>query len=447
MNAISEDSAPFLALAETSGLSGADPAWLKTIRADGADRYAAQGLPHIKLEEWKYTNLLPLADIAFRGVTADDGVAVINAIPGFGDAAKPCARLVMVNGSYRADLSDLSSLPEGVRLESLSETAQAAPEWLEQNLGRLADGSSRGLVSLNDAALNTGFVLHVAKGVTLGQPVEIVSVGGYVDDAIASFPRNLIVLEEGAEARVILSHAGSAVGEYLSNSVTEITVAENAKLRTISLQEDSLEAAHLSTVFASVAGSGVFDSFTLTMGGRMTRNDVHITLDGEGAECRLDGAYLMRGRQHCDNTTRVEHRVPNTSSDEMFKGVLDDEARAVFQGKIVVERDAQKTDGQMLNKTMLLSDEAEIDTKPELEIYADDVKCSHGAASGQVDEAALFYLRSRGIPEAQARNLLIQSFMGQVVERIHDDGLRDLIIDKIVHWLPAACYRQEEWRS
>ena len=446
MNTITENSPPFLTLLENAGFADGDPDWLKTVRTDGSERYIALGFPHVKLEEWKYTNLQPLGKIAYRTVNAKDGDVVIDAIPGLGKDSSGGARLVLVNGCYRADLSDTSGLPEGVRLEPLDETLRNAPDWLEQHLGNTAD-DSRALVALNAAALNTGYVLHVDKGVVVEVPMEIVSMGGYVGEAVACFPRNLVVMGEGAEASVVLSHVGSAVGEYLNNSVTEISVAQNATLRVSIMQEDAMEAANLSTTFVSVARDGVFESFTLSMGGRMTRNDTHVTLDGSGAECRLDGAYLMRGRQHCDNTTRVEHRVPNTRSDEMFKGVLDDEARAVFQGKIVVERDAQKTDGQMLNKTMLLSDQAEIDTKPELEIYADDVKCSHGAASGQIDETALFYLRSRGIPEAQARNLLIQSFMGQVVERIADEKLRDVVIGKIIHWLPATCYRQEEWRA
>ncbi len=446
---MTNNSAPFLTLAKNAGFSDGDPGWLKAARANGSERYTDLGLPHVKLEEWKYTNLQPLGEIAYRAVCAKDGDVAIDAIPGLGDASSGGVRLVLVNGCYRADLSDTSGLPEGVRLEPLDETLRDAPDWLEQHLGRVADASTtdRALVALNAAALNTGYVLHVAEGVVVEAPIEIVSMGGYVADAVASFPRNLVVMDEGAQANVVLTHAGSAVGEYLNNSVTEISVAQNATLRLTVLQEDAMEAANLSTTFVSVARDSVFESFTLSMGGRMTRNDTHVTLDGTGAECRLDGAYLMRGRQHCDNTTRVEHRVPNTRSDEMFKGVLDDEARAVFQGKILVERDAQQSDGQMLNKTMLLSDQAEIDTKPELEIYADDVKCSHGAASGQIDETALFYLRSRGIPEAQARNLLVQSFMGQVVERIADGNLRDMIIGKIIHWLPAACYRQEEWRA
>lgn len=452
MTIINENPAPFLALLGNAGFPGGEPEWLKGVRKGGSERYAVLGLPHVKLEEWKYTNLQPLGEIAYRAVSAADGDVTIDAIPGLGAVSlgaesKNGARLVLVNGCYRADLSDTTSLPEGVRLEPLDEALRTNPDWLEQNLGRMADGDTRALVALNNAAFDTGYVLHVSKGVAVEAPIEIVCMGGYMDDAVISFPRNLIVMDEGAEARVVVSHVGSAIGEYLSNGVTEITVAQSAVLRLTTLQEDSMAAAHLSTTFVSLERDGVFESFTLSMGGRMTRNDSHVTLDGSGAECRLDGAYLMRGRQHCDNTTLVEHRVPNTSSDEMFKGVLDDEARAVFQGKIVVERDAQKTDGQMLNKTMLLSNQAEIDTKPELEIYADDVKCAHGAASGQIDETALFYLRSRGIPEAQARNLLIQSFMGQVVDRIADDTLRTLVIDKIVNWLPAACYRQEEWRA
>jgi len=443
MTEMTDQSAPFLGLANDAGFATGDPAWLQSLRMDGAARYATLGLPDTKLENWKYTNLQPIGDITFRPAQEADGAVAVDAIPGL----ESPVRMVLVNGYYREELSDITRLPEGVSLRPLESVVAENPEWLEQHLGRVADDASRALIALNAAAVNTGYVLQVKKGVVVDGVIEIVSLNGFVDDSVANFPRNLIVLEENAQARMVINHAGSSVGEYMNNIVTEISLAQNARLNLATLQEDALEATHLSNTFASVARDAVFDSFTLSMGGRMTRNDSLVTLDGEGAECRLDGAYLMRGRQHCDNTTRVEHKVPDTRSDEMFKGVLDDEARAVFQGKIVVERDAQRTDGQMLNKTMLLSDRAEIDTKPELEIYADDVKCAHGAASGQVDETALFYLRSRGIPEAHARNLLIQSFMGQVVDRIADEALRELVIDKIVHWLPAACYQQEEWRS
>jgi Fe-S cluster assembly protein SufD len=227
--------------------------------------------------------------------------------------------------------------------------------------------------------------------------------------------------------------------------VNEVSLGSASRLRVFGVQEDNLEATNVAATYVNVARDARFSNFNLSLGGRMSRHETRVALLGQGADCKLDGAYLMRGREHCDNTLHIDHLVPDTTSDVMFKGVLDDESRAVFQGKIVVHRDAQRTDGQMNNKTMLLSDSAEVNTKPELEIYADDVKCSHGAASGHVDEDALFYMRSRGIPDALARNLLIQSFLGQVLERINVEPIRDALVEKATQWLPAACYRQQEW--
>ena len=264
---------------------------------------------------------------------------------------------------------------------------------------------------------------------------------------MAYFPRNLIVLEKGAEATVVKHHVALGVGAYFANAVTEIDIGPGARLHHYEVQAEALEATHLSTVHARIARDATYDSFNLSIGGRLSRNEVSVRLEGEGAHCGLNGAFLMRGSEHCDNTTVIDHLVPHTTCREVFKGVLDDESRAVFQGRIVVHEDAQHTDGHQLCKTLLLSTGAEIDAKPELEIYADDVKCSHGATTGQMDETALFYLRSRGVPEALARNLLVQSFLGEAFEEIQSEEIRQAFTDQAVHWLPAACYLAEEWRT
>ena len=286
--------------------------------------------------------------------------------------------------------------------------------------------------------MRDGYVLHVGKNTAVAAPIEVVFVGGVSDDPIAVFTRNVIAMDEGSEAQLVIHRCSAGDAPSFSNNVTSVSLGQNAKISVTTLQEENDTATTFSSTHVNAVRDSVFQSLALSAGGQLSRTEQHVELNGEGAHCQLDGTYLVRGSSHCDHTTRVDHLVPNTTSNEMFKGVLDDAARAVFQGKIIVHPDAQHTDGRMLNKTMLLSDKAEIDSKPELEIYADDVKCAHGATSGQIDETALFYLQSRGIPEAKARNLLVQSFLGEVIERIDNETLREAITEKIVSWLPGG---------
>lgn len=441
MNTQSNQNLPFEGILEESVVSrlGSDLDWLRALRAQEYARYAALGVPTVHQEAWKYTRLKTLEDTIFRPSTDGDGDYGVDTLPGI-HAAADNIRLVFVNGNFRRDLSNADNLPEGATLESLRDTASRDSGWLETQMTSSGDIAEHALVSLNTAAMHDGYVLHVTKNVAINAPIEVVFVGGLSDDSIASFPRNLIVLDEGAEARIIVHQCSAGTAASFSNTVNTVSLGQNAKLFLAMLQEESTAATSFSATNVTCVRDSVFESMTLSMGGQLSRTEQHVSLLGEGSSCKIDGAYLMRGSAHCDHTTLVDHLVPNTTSNEMFKGVLDDESRAVFQGKIIVHPDAQHTDGRMLNKTMLMSDKAEIDTKPELEIYADDVKCAHGATSGQLDETALFYLQSRGIPEAQARNLLVQSFLGEVVERIADETLRDAIIEKIVSWLPDGSH-------
>ncbi len=430
-----------------SGLPGAGLGWLKALRETGIERFEALGLPTPKLEAWKYTRLKPLEDTRYQPVTDEDGMAALDTVPSLlpDPASRP--RLVFVNGWMRPNFWIDGDLPDGVHLEGLLNVLETRPDWIRERLGTLAGEDESSLVQLNTAMMDTGFVLCVEDGVRVETPIEVIFVGGLTARPVAYSPRNLIVLGKGAEATVVKYHVGLGAGAYFANSVTEIDVGPGALLRNYKVQAEAKEATHIDTVRARVARDATYESFSLSIGGRLSRNEVSVRLEGEGAHCALNGAYLMRGSEHCDNTTQIDHLVPNTTSREVFKGVLDDESRAVFVGRIVVHKDAQKTDGYQLCKTLLLSTGAEIDAKPELEIYADDVKCSHGATTGQMDETALFYLRSRGVPEALARNLLVQSFIGEALEEISDEDVRRAITDQVIHWLPAACYLAEEWRA
>lgn len=418
--------------------------WLKNRRDKGAERFGALGLPTPKLEGWKYTRLRPLDDTCYTPIKDGVGDAAVKDLPTVGDVA---GRLVFVNGKLREDLSDVSNLPDGVRFGPLDELLENDPAWAEEHIGSVVQNDDQAMLALNDAMMDSGFVLHVRKGVVLTKPVEVVMVGGLTDDAVAYFPRNLIVIEPNAQATLVKHHVGRGVGAYFANAATEIDVADGAIFKNYKVQAESMQATHVSTVHARVGRDATYESFNLSMGGLLSRTEAVITLNGMGAHCGFNGAYMMRGNEHCDNTSYIDMAVPNTTCKQVYKGVLDDAARAVFQGKIHVARDAQKADGRMLNKTLLLSDDAEIDTKPELEIYADDVQCAHGATSGQLDQTALFYLRSRGIPEALARNMLVQSFLGDALDEITDEHVREVFMDRVVHWLPAHCYLAGEWKE
>lgn len=425
-------------------LPGADVAWLNERRELGLSKFSELGVPTPKLETWKYTRLRSLDDTQYVSVSDEDGNVEIAKSPSVGDTQ---ARLVFVNGCLRADLSDVSDLPKGVRFESIDSALVSDPDWVKEQLGKVAGDVDAAMVSLNEAMLDSGFVFHVPKGVVLTRPVEVVYIGGLTDRAVAYFPRNLIVIDEGAQATLVKHHEGRGVGGYFANAVTEVSVADGAIFKHYKVQAESVYATHLTTLFADVGRDATYESFALSIGGLLSRSDLNVNLSGTGAHAAINGAYLMRGKEHCDNTSVVDMSVPHTTCKQVYKGVLDDESRAVFQGKIHVARDAQKADGRMLSKTLLLSNDAEIDTKPELEIYADDVQCAHGATSGQLDHTALFYLRSRGIPEALARNMLVQSFLGDALEEISDEAVRQIMSDRIVHWLPAHCFLAEEWKE
>lgn len=428
-----------------SRLPGHGLTWLDSMRRGGIEQFRDLGLPTARVEDWKYTRLRPLEDTAFRPVTAADGTAKVDEVPTLFGATADVTRIVFVNGCLRPDLCRMQNLTSGVTVEALSDAMASDPEWVGAYLGRIGRLDSKPLLALNTAMMNSGVVIRVGKGVAVPHPIEVVFVAGLTDGAVAYYPRNLIVMEEGSDATIVKHHAGLGVGPYFANAVTEIDVGDNARLRHYRIQTENMEATHLDSMHARVGRDATYETFCMSAGGRLSRTEAFVRLEGSGAHCGLNGAYLIKGREHCDNTTLIEHLVPHTTCREVFKGVLDDEARGVFQGKIVVHKDAQKTDGHQLSKALLLSDNAEMDAKPELEIYADDVKCSHGATTGQLDTSALFYLRSRGIPDALARNLLIQSFVAEALDEISDPDVRQAMADLVVHRLPAQCFLAEEW--
>ncbi|RMD64049.1 MAG: Fe-S cluster assembly protein SufD, partial [Alphaproteobacteria bacterium] len=387
------------ALLERFGASAPAPwtgtrPWLRELQARAAARFAETGLPSPREEAWKYTSLRPLETVRFR---APDATRIgIDRLPTLLPHGAGVHRLVFVNGRFRPDLSAREELPEGLTAGSLAtwlEGAGDADGFVAAHLGRIAAeaDTEQPLLALNTAAMSDGLVLRVAAGCTVELPIEILFIGAAPDAPLAFHPRTLIVLEAGSRATVVEHHVGLGTGTYLANGASEIAVGTGASLAHYKVQAESSAAFHLSTSHATVARDGRYDSFVLSRGARLARNEAVVRLGEDGAEAHLNGVYMIRDRQHCDITTRIDHLAPHTSSREVFKGAIDDRARGVFQGCIVVHPHAQKSDGHQLSKTLLLSDGAEIDAKPELEIYADDVKCSHGATVGDIDPQALFY--------------------------------------------------------
>jgi Fe-S cluster assembly protein SufD len=425
-------------------LPGQGLPWLGRLRGDALESFSASGLPTPRQESWKYTSLRPLEKVGFGVAGAPRACISIDRAPSLLPAASEHHRLVFVDGHHRADLSTPGGLPEGAELTTLRELLAREPDWVERQLGAVAGKGDQPLLALNTAMMMNGFVLRLAEGTVLHEPIEVVHLGGAGDRPLAYHPRNLVVLAPRAQATLIehYTHMGVDKGgatdggqPYYTNSGTEVALAEGAVLHHYKLQADALDAFHTATVHAEVGKDALYDAFGMTTGARLSRNEIAVRLAGAGANCHLNGAYLVRGKQHCDNTTRIDHLVPDTACSEIFKGVVDDEARAVFQGKIAVHRDAQRSNGHQLSKVLLLSDKAEIDTKPELEIYADDVACSHGATAGDLDHDALFYLRARGIPEPAARAMLIEAFLAESVHNIAAQGICPALMASIGHWL------------
>ena len=415
-------------------LPGAGAPWLDRLRADARKAYRDAGLPGPKVEAWKYTNLNRLRRTGFA---AGAPAATVDTVPVGNALSVDADTLVLVNGVFRADLSALPDAKAGIDVMTLADALTHEPGLLEAHLGKIAPASELPMAALNTALAADGLVIRIRKGKLADRPLHVVSIGaaGGGGDAVMFQPRLLVIGEEGSGGCILESHIAAGDGVYFSNAVTEIALAPRARLQHYKLQNEHPSAFHLATGGVMLAHDAGYDSFVLQVGGRIARNEIHALLNGRRIECRLNGAYLLRGEQHADNTTVIDHAAPDSMSRELYKGVLDGTSRGVFQGKILVRRDAQKTDGHQLNRALLLSRGAEVDSKPELEIYADDVKCSHGATAGEMDDDALFYLRSRGIDEQTARGLLVNAFVGEAIEQIGHEPSREAFRKVVDGWL------------
>ena len=412
--------------------SGQSPAWLNELREAGMASFTTLGFPTSKIEEWKYTNLEPIVAFDFsRHDGATKKVAEAELLTrAFADAN--ATRLVFLNGVYAPELSLRDRWPEGVRLQSLAESIKGDDEFLSTQLGRYASYRRQSLVALNTAFLGDGAVLVMPPGRRLAEPIHLIYVSGAGGGQLVTHPRTLIFLGAGSEAKIVESYIGITRESYFCNAVTELIAEKDSVAEHCRVQREGEAAFHTGTFEAKLARGAHLTAHAVTLAGSLVRNDVHVSLDGEGAECVLNGLYLGSGRQHIDNSTVIEHVKPRASSFELYKGILNGAAHGVFNGKIVVHKDAQKSDARQVNKNLLLSDDAVVNTKPQLEIHADDVKCSHGSTIGQIDPDALFYFRSRGLGLAEARRLLSSAFAADVVARIKVASLRQHLDEYIL---------------
>jgi Fe-S cluster assembly protein SufD len=422
-------------------LSKTGPKWVHKLRMAGLEMFKAQGFPTLRNEEWRHTRVRPIAGTTFTPVNQYrpeqlTGERIVERT--FDDGN--CRRLVFVDGHFAPEFSRIGELPEGILMGSLAEVLATNPDLVQSYLGQRADIDRHPFAALNTAFLRDGALVFLQGNVIIEEPVHLVFAATGDGEATVSHPRTLVVAGENSRVTVIESYIGAheEAGVYLTNAVSEFFCGDNAEINHFKLQRESTKAYHVGALQARIDYHGRFNTENISLGGGLVRNDVEATLDGEGIDCRVDGLYLATRRQHVDNHTLIRHAKPHCYSFEKYKGILDGKARGVFNGKIYVDPDAQKTDAKQANNCLLLSEDARINTNPQLEIFADDVRCTHGATVGQLDEDAVFYLRSRGIRDEQARHMLIYAFAAEVFDRIKIDGLRERLETDLYDWLAAA---------
>jgi Fe-S cluster assembly protein SufD len=416
-------------LQATQGRAADEPAWLQSLRENSFDQFERAGFPNVKQEDWKYTNVTSIARANFAPVLTRNGTALTRdggLTPFICEEARH-SRLVFVNGMFRAELSATSALPDGVVAMDLREALRSSEyevtvrEYLEHPV--LANG----FAALNTALFTSGLFLKIPRGVSIEAPIHLLFIGeGAAENPPpAAFPRVMIVAEENSSASIIESYASPKDdGVYLTNAIVDLSLAEGARLQHYKIQRESLGAFHVATTRAELGPTSSYKATTINFGAALSRHDIYVQMDHEGAECSVDGLYMVDGSQHTDTHSVIDHRQPHCTSHQLYKGILDGKSRAVFNGKVFVRHGAQQTDARQTNKNLLLSTDARVDTKPQLEIFADDVKCTHGAAVGQIDEEEKFYLESRGINPALARNMLTYGFAEEVIEKIGIESIR-----------------------
>jgi Fe-S cluster assembly protein SufD len=417
-------------------LPGGGPSSLAALRERGLARFSESGYPTTRLEDWKYTDLAPLARQTFALPAAAEphAAAALAARARLGGAVE----LVFVNGHFAPALSSRAALPQGAVAGSLAEALRTHAALVEPHLGRYAafDQADESLTALNTAFIRDGVFVYAPAGTVIEAPIHCLFVSHTADGATVTYPRTLIVADENSRLTVVEQYVGE--GTYWTDTVTEAVVGAGAALAHYKVQREGERAYHIGVVTAEQAADSRFSSHAVTLGAALARSDVVTRLDAPGAACTFDGLYLASGAQHVDHHTTIDHRQPRGTSRELYKGIMDGRSTGVFNGKVFVRPHAQQSDAQQMNKNLLLSDDAQIETKPQLEIFADDVKCSHGATIGQLDDDSVFYLRTRGIDAPTARQMLILAFANELVAKVAVAPLREQLTREIEIRLQGA---------
>jgi Fe-S cluster assembly protein SufD len=436
--AVKEKSIYADAFREFAAAREGEPSWVERLREGAFGRFEELGFPTTDEEEWKYTNVAPVARKAFRPAAPAKVELESAAVETFVSAEASRSRLVFVNGVFSAEHSSLEAIPQTVVAGELGAALageHAALLW--EHLGRLSGEGSGAFDALNTAFHVGGALLHVPAGVVVEAPVQLLFLTAQGEEESASFPRVLVVAERDSRLDIIETYAAVGDAEYFTGAVVEVFVGEGARVTHYKVQDEAGGGFHIASTRAEVSKDGAYDLTTVTLGARLSRHDIEVALVSPGAECRVDGLYIVGDGQHADTHSLIDHREPNCASRQNYKGILDGKSRAVFNGRVYVHEGASGTDAQQSNKNLLLSADARVDTKPQLEIYNDDVKCSHGATVGQLEEEELFYLLSRGLHPDLARNLLTYGFAEEIVASIKFESIRAQLDGAILNRLHA----------
>jgi Fe-S cluster assembly protein SufD len=403
-----------------------EPSWLRRAREEAFTRFEGVGFPTVRDEDWKYTNVSPIARGPFIPALAASAASLNGKLATFSYSEARDSRLVFINGIFQRELSSVANLPRQVVVTDLAEVLRTSEHQslLTEHLSANDDGN--GFASLNAAMFMSGAFVLIPRGVEVAAPIHLLFISHATNgEAPASSPRVLLVAEENSSATIVEAYVAASDSRYFTNAFVDVSVGRGARLSHYRIQRESADAFHIATTKATVDRDASYETTSINLGGLLSRHDVAVTFKDEGGHCAVDGLYLIGADQHADTHSVIDHASPHCTSRQLYKGVLDGKSHAVFNGKVFVRHGAQQTDAQQTNKNLLLSEEARVDTKPQLEIFADDVKCAHGAAVGQLNEDEVFYLESRGINPALARNVLTYGFAEEVIERIRIDSIRN----------------------
>ena len=417
--------------------------WFSKQRQSAFDIFQESGFPNTRVEDWKYTDVKPIAKNTFSNITESNVASDNNEIDEILIKDLDCVNLVFINGAYSEKYSDIKNISSKIVIKSMADALINDESLLKKHLTKHINQELNSFTALNTAFIQDGAYINISANTNIDKPINITYISRDSNHPFATHPRNLIVMGENSNATIIENYVGSGKVNYFTNSVTETVLLQGAVLKHYKIQQEGSSAFHIASLNTSQSKDSRFESHLVSIGGALVRNNINASLNEEGAEIIMNGLYMTEDVQHVDNHTRVDHLKPHTQSHQNYRGVLNGKSRGVFNGKVVVHPQAQKIEAYQNNANLLLSDDAEIDTKPELEIYADDVKCTHGATVGQLDDDMLFYLRSRAVDEKTARSLLTYAFADEVISEINIKEIQNKLERLIIGRLPDSSLIRE----